>query len=241
MQLIEAKNISVQFENKSALEDISFNIEKGEYVGIIGPNGAGKSTLLKVLAGIIPFKGDLHLAKNVKIGYVPQNYLPQSSFSISVEEVLAMGLQNSFIWNKKQNKKDILEKLSIVGLGEEFLDKSFHVLSGGQKQRVIIARALLQDPSILLFDEPLSSLDATSRINIYKLLAEINKKHGTTILFVSHEVESIVKQCKRIICLNKSIHEGCHPMDFIEGKIDQCSVLESSTTVQPIHHHHKHP
>jgi zinc transport system ATP-binding protein len=240
--VISLQNVSVSFGDVSALQDISFRVEKGDYIGLIGPNGAGKSTLLKVMLGIIPpTKGKVIIPETVTFGYVPQNYLPENFFSLSVQEILEMGLMRMSFFRKKSERKIFTEKLSVVGLDESFLKKSFHSLSGGQKQRVIIARSLLQDPNILLFDEPLSGVDYTTKLQIYELLSSINQKYAVTIIFVSHEIESIIQKCKRILCLNKKLHEGCHPIDFMQGKLESCPVLESINAIRPIHHHHQKP
>ena len=169
---------------------------------------------------------------------MPQNYLPDNFFSLSVREILEMGLLRRSFFRRKTEEKIFTEKLNVVGLDESFLQKSFHILSGGQKQRVIIARSLLQNPNVLLFDEPLSGVDYTTKLQIYELLAKINQEHKTTIIFVSHEIESIIQKCKRILCLNKGLHEGCHPIDFMQGKLDKCTVLETTHSIRPIHHHH---
>lgn len=240
MPIIKLQNISVFFGENTALDNVSLEIEKGDYIGLIGPNGAGKSTLLKTLLGIIaPQKGKIIVEKNVSFGYVPQNYIPESFFSISVQEVLEMGMMRMSFFRKKSEIKIFSDKLTVVGLDSSFLKKSFHSLSGGQKQRVIIARSLLTNPNVLLFDEPLSGVDYTTKIQIYELLAHINKKYKTTIIFVSHEIESVIEKCQRILCLNKKIHEGCHPVDFMNGKLGACSVLTLKPSIKPIHHHHK--
>ena len=134
-----------------------------------------------------------------------------------------------FSFFRKESENNLFEeKISLIGLDTSFLSKSFHELSGGQKQRIIIARSLLQNPDVLLFDEPLSSVDYTTKIQIYELLAEINQKHKTTILFVSHEIENIVQKCHRVLCLNKKLHEGCHPIDFMNGKAKVLSCSENN-------------
>ncbi len=241
MPIITLKNVTVSFGGHTAIEDISLEVQQGDYIGLIGPNGAGKSTLLKTLLGIItPQKGEIIYSKNVSFGYVPQNYLPESFFSLSVREVLEMGVLRMSFFRKKAEKKLFSEKLTMVGLDPSFLEKSFHSLSGGQKQRVIIARSLLSNPNVLLFDEPLSGVDYTTKIQIYELLADINATYKTTIIFVSHEIESVIQKCHRILCLNKKLHEGCHPVDFMNGKLNTCRVNTSVPALHPIHHHHNH-
>lgn len=239
MSLIQLNNISVQFGENIALENISFSVERGEYIGLIGPNGAGKSTLLKTILGLIsPNRGTVTQEENITFGYVPQNYLLKTNFSISVKEVLEIGSPSPFFWRKKRFQKKIEDALEMVGLGKKFLKKNFQNLSGGQKQRVIIARSLLKNPDILFFDEPLSGVDFETKLQVYELLESLNKKYNTTIIFVSHEIESIISKCHRVLCLNKKMHEGCHPAEFAKGNLDSCTVLKTEKIIRPIHHHH---
>lgn len=239
MPIVSLTNVSVQFGENTVLQDISFSLEKGDYVGLIGPNGAGKSTLLKVILGIVsPTRGTLSTQENIVFGYVPQNYFLNTAFTISVEEVLEMASPSLIFWRKKSFKNTILTALEKVGLTDSVLEKNFQSLSGGQKQRVIIARSLVLNPDVLLFDEPLSGVDFETKIQIYDLLAHLNAVYNTTIVFVSHEIESIISKCDRIICLDKKMHSGCHPMDFARGTLDGCTVLKTEKKIVPIHHHH---
>lgn len=230
--MINAKKIGLRLEGKVILDDVSFSIKKGEYVGLIGPNGAGKTSLIKLILGFYkPTDGLLELSSNIKIGYVPQSYTLSQVVPISVEEVLKM--------SGIRNKNLLTDNLKKVGLGESFLRKNFHKLSGGQKQRVIIARALCIGPDLIIFDEPLNGVDFETKLKIYELLANLNKKDCLTILFVSHEVDHIIDKCHHVLCLNKKMHTGCHPLDFAKGKITNCPILEKKSQVVPIHHHHK--
>ena len=232
--MIKAKNLGFQREGNVILDDVSFSIGAGEYVGLIGPNGAGKSSLIKLILGFHkPTSGYLNLESGVKTGYVPQNYNLSPVVPISVREVLVMsGIKDLQIL--EQN----LEK---VGLNNDFLSKNFHKLSGGQQQRVIIARALCSQPDLLVFDEPLNGVDYQTKLSIYDLLLDLNKKKNLTILFVSHEVDHIVGHCDHVLCLNRTMHTGCHPLDFAKGIITDCPVLELDAIPQtvPVHHHHR--
>ncbi len=232
MSIIKVKNVSVIIEGNLILDDISFSLNKGDYVGLIGPNGAGKTTLIKTILGKIKYsQGSIHIKSGTKIGYVPQNYKLSQVVPISVREVLLMG-KNA---ESKYSEEDVLK---LVGLEKEFLQKNFHDLSGGQAQRVIIARSLFGNPDVLFFDEPLTGVDFETKLKLHELLSHLNKTQGLTILFVSHEVEHIIHACHKILCLHKKLHEGCHPIDFIKGKI-KCPVIETTFKMCPVHHHHK--
>lgn len=231
--MITAQNLGLKLDGNVILDDVSFSIAKGEYVGLIGPNGAGKTSLIKLILGFYKkTAGSLKMDPNIKIGYVPQQYNLSGVVPISVEEVLKMSGVN--------DKKTLSQHLKKVGLSEDFLQRSFHKLSGGQKQRIIIARALCSEPKLLIFDEPLTGVDYETKLSLYKLLFDLNKKEKLTILFVSHEVDQIVSECHHILCLNKTMHTGCHPLDFAKGKITDCPVLGDISPIVPVHHHHNH-
>jgi zinc transport system ATP-binding protein len=157
--MIYAKNICLSLGRNVILDDVSFSIEAGQYVGLIGPNGAGKTSLIKTILGLYkPTSGSVEMTPGNRIGYVPQSYSLSSVVPISVFEVLRM----SGIKDKKLLEKNLLK----VGLQAEFLQQNFHQLSGGQKQRVIIARSLCQEPNLIIFDEPLNGVDFVTKIKI---------------------------------------------------------------------------
>ena len=232
--MIRLSNVSLALGGRWVLSDISFEINRGEYVGLIGPNGAGKTSLLKTILGLYsPNKGTIKMQKGIQLGYVPQKFEFLDIVSISVAEVLQMSGKNS--------KKDMETALQKVDMGAEMLQKTFHSLSGGQQQRVILARALCQMPDVLLFDEPLTGIDHATKASLYGLLSRLNRKEGITMLFVSHEIDQITADCHRVLCLNNRLHTGCHPMDFANGRMKPCPVLDSpkAQPVLPIHHHHR--
>jgi len=239
MPIIKFKDVTVKYENRIALQNVTFSVKKGEYVGLIGPNGAGKSTFLKVIVGIVKnTSGTIKINKGIKIGYVPQHFLPESNTNISVEETLEMALDRRFFWKITKGERLLIsQKLKLVGLDKTFQKRNFHTLSGGQKQRVIIARSLINNPDVLLFDEPTSGVDFETKLKLYELLAKLNKENQTTIIFVSHEVEHIIDRCHRILCLNKELHEGCHPMHFAKGKTD-CKMPQKQVPLNTVHHNH---
>lgn len=232
MQLVNAKNISYQAGESLILANISFQIKSGDFIGLIGPNGAGKTSLAKLIIGQIkPSAGTLERKEQLRVGYVPQTHRLSGASPISVREILAM----SKVLDAPQYQK----KLQEVGLDSNFIDYNFHDLSGGQKQKVLIARSLLQKPELLIFDEPLSAVDYNAKIQIYKLLSNINHKQKIAILFISHDVDHVITECHEILCLNKTLHTGCHPLDFAKGKITPCKDNSCSTNnIAPVHHHH---
>lgn len=236
--ILSVKNLTVVYGGNTVVDNVSFDICAGEYVGLVGPNGAGKSTLLKAILGIIkPTSGTIVLPDKISLGYVPQENLANTYVAVSVAEVLQMGFERLSFWQPGGERKEMLRVLDAVGLDESFLVKDIAALSGGQKQRVYVARSLIHHPKILFFDEPLSGVDYTTKLRIYDLLAKLNEKLGITILFVSHEIDYVISNCKRILCINKTLHEGCHPLPFMRGEIKECQLPHLKDGLVPIHHH----
>lgn len=216
-ELISIEGVDLDYSGKSgsikALENISFNIFPGEFICVLGPSGCGKSTLLKILAGFIqPTAGAVKLDGNeIKgtdwhRGVVFQN--PPLYEWFSVRDNVAFGPKMRGV-PKAEYRRLTEEYLEKVGLSE-FADKKIYELSGGMKQRVSIARALINDPEILLMDEPFGALDALTRENVQNLTRKIWWDTGKTIFFITHDVEEALLLASRIIVLSK------HPGRVIE-------------------------
>jgi taurine transport system ATP-binding protein len=216
-ELISIENVDLAYSAKTgeikALENINFNIFPGEFVCVLGPSGCGKSTLLKILAGFIqPTSGVVKLDGEVikgtdwHRGVVFQN--PPLYEWFSVRDNVAFGPKMRKV-PKAEYQKLTDEYLEKVGL-KDFADKKIYELSGGMKQRVSIARALINDPEILLMDEPFGALDALTRENVQDLTRKIWWNTGKTIFFITHDVEEALLLGSRIIVLSK------HPGKVIE-------------------------
>ena len=212
MSALEINNVSVTLNGKKILEDINLHLDEGEFLGIIGPNGAGKTTLLKVMIGLIPvdtgvvkvFGKPIEESKS-KIGYVPQFNTFDSQYPISVDDVVKLGLLGKNRRENNGNKSSaslVSEVLKMVGMND-FAKTKIGRLSGGEIQRVLIARALVNLPSILMLDEPTASIDTNFGTSFYDLLRELNKQ--VTIVLVSHDIGAISSNVKKIACLNKNL------------------------------------
>jgi zinc transport system ATP-binding protein len=208
---IKSNNLFFQYEETPILENVSFVIAPGEFVGIFGPNGGGKTTLLKLLLGFLkPQKGSVEIlgesTKFVreKMGYVPQISHLDRQFPITVLEVVMMGCLDKSPYRSytKDAKEKAREALKNVGM-LDFQNHSFGTLSGGQAQRVLIARALVSKPSILLLDEPTASVDAAAEETIYNLLQQL--KGTMTIVMVTHDLQVMMQKVDRFICVNKEV------------------------------------
>jgi zinc transport system ATP-binding protein len=208
---IKADNICFQYDATPILLNVSFTIQKGEFIGIFGPNGGGKTTLLKLLMGFLrPQKGNLEILgfspkqAREKISYVPQISHLDKQFPITVLEVVMMGCLEKSLWNSyspnaKETARQALQEVGML----DFQDHAFGTLSGGQAQRTLIARALVSKPSILLLDEPTASVDASAEESIYQMLNHL--KGSMTILMVTHDLQAMMQKVDRFICVNREV------------------------------------
>lgn len=214
MEVIKIENLSFSYDKDKVLEDINLSVLHKDFLAIIGPNGGGKSTLVKLILGIL--KSNQNISTTGKIGYVPQNTNVNTDFPIKVIEVVMMGKKDkrSSLFGYSKNEQDIaIEALSKVGM-EEFSSKKIGSLSGGQRQRVMIARALYNDPKILILDEPTSSIDVQGQKQIYELLKILNKT--ITVVVVSHDISVILSYATKVAHINKNI--SYHNMDKIKSE-----------------------
>ncbi len=193
--LIEVNNLSLGYEKENVIEDISFQVEKGDFVIVVGKNGAGKSTLIKGILGLIkPKSGEIKFDCDLtqrEIGYMPQETKVDQAFPASVYEIVLSGRINKMGFRpfyNKEDKKKALEALSILNISN-IKNKSFCDLSGGQRQKTLLARSLCATDKLLILDEPSNNLDNTSREEFYLLLMRINKELGITIIMISHDLD----------------------------------------------------
>ncbi len=189
----------MRLDNQNIIENLSFQIKRGDVVTILGPNGAGKTVLLRTLLGLIPHEGEIEWDSDIKIGYVPQRLPFIKDIPLSV---------NDFFKLKKSSEKDTKEILDSVGFREDFLEKKMGDISSGQFQRVLIAWALIKNPQVLLFDEPTAGIDISGEETVYNLLAKLKLERNLTMLLVTHDLSVVYKFSTDVICLNK--HLICH-------------------------------
>jgi zinc transport system ATP-binding protein len=192
--ILVVRGLNVKLDDELIICNLSFEVKRGEVLTILGPNGAGKTVLLKTLLGIFPFEGKIEWAKGIKIGYVPQRTPFVKDFPISVEEFFKL---------KTKNENEIKEVLKLVGFNESFLKKNLGELSSGQYQRILVGWALIENPDVLLFDEPTSGIDISGRESIYQLLERLKKEKNLTIILVTHDLSVVFKFSDYVICLNK--------------------------------------
>lgn len=215
--IINIKNVSYRYEQEPVLTEINLSIHSGQFWGVIGPNGSGKSTLLKLLLGLLEFKqGEIELFGEKirafqqweRIGYVSQKANSfNSGFPATVFEVVRSGLVKK-IGLFRPYPKDIREKvkkaLDKVEMGA-FIDRNIGELSGGQQQRVFIARGIINEPDILILDEPTVGLDVQRVQSFYQLLKKLNQENGLTIMMVTHDFAAMSEGLTHIALLNRQL------------------------------------
>ncbi|MFL2818051.1 MAG: ATP-binding cassette domain-containing protein, partial [Candidatus Puniceispirillales bacterium] len=195
--LISAHNISVVKNEKAILKNIDIEINKNDFLTIIGPNGAGKTMLLKCLMEFYkPDSGKIIKKPNLKIGYMPQ--------SINIINTMPLSVQN-FITVRKKFDEVSFKKVVSETQTEKIIDKQLSVLSGGEMQRVLLARSLLNNPELLILDEPAQNLDVSGQIYFYNLLQSIYQKRGLSVLMVSHDLHLVMASTKKVLCLSNHI------------------------------------
>ena len=195
--LISAKNVSVLKHQKSILDNIDIQINKNDFITIIGPNGAGKTMLLKCLMGFYkPTSGRIERKEKLKIGYMPQ--------SISIINTMPITVKDFITVRKEYDDISLNKVITEVSIGE-IVNKQLSVLSGGEMQRVLLARSLLNNPDLLILDEPAQNLDISGQLNFYKLIQEIYSKRNISILMVSHDLHLVMVSTKKVLCLYKHI------------------------------------
>lgn len=213
--MIDIQSLSFSYLEELVVNQISFSVGDGEFVGIIGPNGAGKSTLLKLMDGILqPKEGEIKLQKKAlreysrrqiakMIGFVPQNF--STAFSYSVNDIVLMGRYPhlSAFFSESADDYRIGERSMKSTDVWQLRRRQFGELSGGEKQRVVLASALAQEPQILLLDEPTSSLDIKYQYQFYGILRELQQSSGLTIVVVTHDINLAARYCRRLILLKK--------------------------------------
>lgn len=206
---ITVQGLSKHFNHKEVLKNISFDVKEGEFLSILGPSGCGKTTLLRILIGIETadagvIKKDGQEITNTHpsqrgMGIVFQNYALFPNMTVFQNVKYALKFNKELKANADEIARDIIEKVGLT----EYKDKKPSKLSGGQQQRVAIARTLALSPDIILFDEPMSALDAANRVTLRKEIKEIQKKFGITMIYITHDQEEAFSMSDRIMVMNQ--------------------------------------
>lgn len=199
--LVTFDRVSLGYGRKPVLEDVSFAIPRGDFLGVVGPNGSGKTTIIRALLNTLaPIAGTVTRAPDLRFGYVPQRDHVDSLYPLTVSDVVIMGRYDRIPIGRRPGPADrtaarqALEQVGIPHLAE----RNLSALSGGQKQRVLIARALVGDPNVLVLDEPTNGMDLVSTTQILGLVRELHDDRNLTVVMVSHALNEVANYVRRI-------------------------------------------
>ena len=239
-EVIKLENVTYGYNSDLVLEDISFKADQGDLLGIIGPNGAGKTSLFSLILGLLEgyqgkitvFGEDIRNNRKIlkKIGYIPQKNIIDQGFPATVEEIVSLGVF------ERKTKDKIISAIKIVGLLEQ-KHKRIGELSGGQQQRILIAKALVNEPQLLILDEPTTGIDLETQNKFYALLRKLNSENKITIILASHDLDAINKLANKIACVNRKMSFHGDAREFFGN--EQLLKSYSESSMQAHMHLHK--
>ncbi|QCI18859.1 zinc ABC transporter ATP-binding protein ZnuC [Buchnera aphidicola] len=232
-ELVVLKNVYVNLSNRLILHDVSLSLNSNRIITLIGPNGAGKSTLIRVILGLIkPTSGVVFRTDGISVGYVPQKLYLNNLLPITVERFMQLSR-----YKKTTNILKILTRVK----AESLIYLSLQKLSGGEIQRVLLARALLNNPDLLVLDEPVQGVDVMGQLDLYNLIHCIRNELNCTILIVSHDLNFVMAHTDHVICLNKHICCFGSPKKVFKN-LEFISMfgLDRIQEIAIYHHHHDH-
>lgn len=247
VDILSVRDLSFAYNGRAILQQISFNVRAGDFVGLVGPNGSGKSTLVKNLLGILaPQTGSITLFGTdirrfrdwYRIGYLPQKLnLSTQFFPATVAEVVALGLIAAGRERKSRSSENeaiatALELLDILPIRNKLIGE----LSGGQQQRALLARALVAEPDMLILDEPTSAIDPETRERFFAVLQDLNNRKNLTTILITHDIGNIGRYAKKLLYLDRKIV-------FYGGFDDFCLSPDMSEFFGPFSQHiicHRH-
>jgi zinc transport system ATP-binding protein len=239
-EVIKLENVNYRYNSDLVLEDISFKADQGDLLGIIGPNGAGKTTLFSLILGLLEgyqgkitvFGEDIRNNRKIlkKIGYIPQKNIIDQGFPATVEEIVSLGVF------ERKTKDKIISAINTVGLLEQ-KHRRIGELSGGQQQRILIAKALVNEPQLLILDEPTTGIDLETQNKFYALLRKLNSENKITIILASHDLDAINKLANKIACVNRKMSFHGDAREFFGN--EQLLKSYSESSMQAHMHLHK--
>jgi zinc transport system ATP-binding protein len=247
MQIAEIDRLSYAYSGNLVLDNISFTIDEGDILGIIGPNGAGKTTLFSCMLGLLDdYTGtikilgdDIKKKKNSKvfksIGYIQQKKTIEQNFPATVEEIVSLGIT---IRDKTSKEKIALALETVDLLAQK--DRRVGELSGGQQQRVLIAKAMVNNPKLLILDEPATGIDLEMQNRFYSLLKKLNQENKITIIWASHDLDAVNRLATSVACINRSMFFHGKTYEFFENPDLLKAYSESSMQAHMHLHDHTH-
>ena len=243
MLLIDFNKVTIGYDGKSVISDLTFQIKPNEYVCIVGENGSGKTTLMKCLLGLIPpLSGKITFGDGLtqnEIGYLPQKTVLQKDFPASVEEVVLSGSLNKkhTLFYSKEQKKTAEKNMELTGI-TDIRKNCFRELSGGQQQRALLARALCATTKLLILDEPVTGLDPVASADMYNLVKNLYKE-GITVIMVSHDITAAVNNATKILHLSKDNYFFGSTHQYLHSDVGK-KFLITDCPCDDCRHHHIH-
>lgn len=201
--LVDLQHVGLRLNKRVILDHVDLKVQSGEIVTLIGPNGAGKSSLLKIVLGLLaPTTGKVVVSKGLRIGYMPQSLNVESLMPLTVQRFLLLAPRATM-----ERSREVTAELGIA----DYLDSPIQNISGGELQRVLLARAILNNPDLLVLDEPAQGIDINGQAQLYQLITSMRAKLGCAILMVSHDLHLVIAGTDKVVCLNKHICCSGHP------------------------------
>ncbi|KID41054.1 metal ABC transporter ATP-binding protein [Fructilactobacillus fructivorans] len=227
--ILKVENLTVDFAEKHVLNDLSFDVQRGDFLSIVGQNGVGKTTLVRVILGQLkPTSGKVQFVPNrsqVKIGYVPQFRNIDTEYPLSVKDFVALAFSGFKLpWlSKKEHQRlnEVLKETNLNAISKEPLGRT----SGGEKQRAYLAQALVVQPDLLILDESTASLDPEAKESLLNVVSDLNSKHGLTVIFVTHDIPLAKKFANKYLFLRPNNYEfgpisNLNVEEFWKGQAD---------------------
>jgi ABC-type Mn2+/Zn2+ transport system ATPase subunit len=223
--LIEFRDVTLGYGRKVIVQNVSFSVARGDYLGVVGPNGAGKTTIVRGILGTLPpLAGVVRIGsagrESLRIGYVPQRDTIDSVLPYTAREVVLMGRyrQLGLVRRPGANDRTIVAGALAHAEADAFADITFRELSGGQKQRVLIARALAMQPEVLILDEPTNGMDLSSRLSILELICHLHEEGGLTVIMVSHLLDDLANHVRRLAIVQQGVFQIGAVEEILTGK-----------------------
>ncbi len=217
MNIIEVEHLRSKYNGIPVLDDITFSVSGGDYIGLVGPNGSGKTTLIKNILGIVrPESGRIRLFGQdrsefkdwFRVGYLPQRLSSLNpGFPSTVEEIVSLGLiarRRKPGFSGDAHRNAVEKSLHLLNI-ESIRKKKIGELSGGQQQRVLIARAIIHEPDLIILDEPATALDPETREQFYGMLTHLNRQKSATIILVTHDIGMIGQYANRLLLVDRKV------------------------------------
>lgn len=231
--IAKLENISFNANGKKILHGINLDLEKGKITTLIGPNGGGKTSIARILLGILkPSSGQVTRKNKVKIGYMPQKITVDKTIPMTAKNFIKTSINQVKF---DQNLKSLAKKLNI----DQILNQQIHDLSGGQMQKVLFLRSLVNNPDLLVLDEPTQYMDISAIQEFYLIIDEVRKAKNCAILMVSHDLNMVMQQTDLVFCVNH--HICCHGSpESVNKHPEYLSLFGDKGSLAIYQHHHDH-